>query len=242
MARRLFFVDEVHSGHALIEGDEAGHLTRVLRVEAGQRYEISDNQQLYLGEVEWARKSEVRFRIIEKLPCAEPLVRLHLYPALIKFDHMEWTLEKATELGVAAITPLLSERSEKGLDKAAEKRTQRWRKIIRESAQQCRRWQLPELNALTGVKRIGSPEGIRLLLEESVAPPILRALPAVRDAGQVVHVMVGPEGGWTDGERALLAGFGWTAVSLGATILRAETAATAALAILAAVWAAEGQQ
>src|SRR5579871_3591001 len=105
--RRRFFVDQVRNGHAEIAGEDARHLTRVLRVEAGQRYEISDNRSVYLAEVESARKEHVIFRMLEKLPVAGPAVRLILCAALVKFDHFEWMIEKATELGVAAIVPLV---------------------------------------------------------------------------------------------------------------------------------------
>ncbi|MBI3210551.1 MAG: RsmE family RNA methyltransferase, partial [Candidatus Solibacter usitatus] len=105
MARRLFFVDQVRNGSAEIGGEDASHLVKVLRVEPGQRYEISDNRQLYLAEVESARKSSVEFRVVEKLPMRDAPVRIHLHMAIIKFDHFEWVLEKATELDVERITP-----------------------------------------------------------------------------------------------------------------------------------------
>src|SRR5437879_5689467 len=127
--RRRFFVDQVRNGHAEISGDEAKHLTRVLRVEAGQRYEISDNRSVYLAEIETARKEQVTFRTIEKLPVAEPPLRIILCAAIIKFDHFEWMIEKATELGVAEIVPIVTVRTERGLDKAAPKRLDRWRRI-----------------------------------------------------------------------------------------------------------------
>jgi len=115
--RRRFFVDEVRSGRAEISGDDARHLTRVLRVEAGQRYEISDNRNLYLAEIETARKEHVSFRTIEKLALPAPTVRLILCAALIKFDHFEWMIEKATELGVSEIVPVETVRSERGLER-----------------------------------------------------------------------------------------------------------------------------
>ncbi len=118
--RRRFFVDEVRSGRAEISGDDARHLTRVLRVEAGQRYEISDNRNVYLAEIETARKEHVVFRTLEKLAPPAPAVRLILCAALIKFDHFEWMIEKATELGVSEIVPVETIRSERGLERAAQ--------------------------------------------------------------------------------------------------------------------------
>src|SRR5947209_3457709 len=115
MARRRFFVNAVHAGRAQILGEDAHHLTRVLRVEAGQKFEISDNRRVYLAEVETARKDLVTFSILEPLVAAEPPARVALFAALIKFDRFELLIEKATELGVEAITPVQAERSEKGL-------------------------------------------------------------------------------------------------------------------------------
>ncbi|MFN7932469.1 MAG: RsmE family RNA methyltransferase [Bryobacteraceae bacterium] len=236
MARRLFFVDEIHSGAAEIHGDDAMHLTRVLRVEVGHRYEISDNRQLYLAEVEEARKQHVVFRVLEKLETRPAPVRMHLFAALIKFDHFEWTLEKATELGVARITPVLSERVEKGLDKATGKRMERWLRILKESAQQSRRWWLPEMDEPVKFSRLLLEDGLRLVLEESVAPALLSVLPEARSPEDEVKLLVGPEGGWADHERVELTEAGWKAVSLGPTVLRAETAAAAGLAVVSAAW------
>src|ERR1700689_4420018 len=98
--RRRFFVDQVRNGRAELNGDDARHLTRVLRVEPGQRYEISDNSNVYLAEVETARKERVIFRTLEKLDAGPAPVRIALCVALFKFDRFEWMIEKATELGV----------------------------------------------------------------------------------------------------------------------------------------------
>src|SRR6202046_4056248 len=144
--RRRFFVDEVRSGRAEISGDDARHLTRVLRVEPGQRYEISDNRHVYLAEVDTARKEHVTFRTLEKLAEPAPAVRMILCAALIKFDHFEWMIEKATELGVSEIVPVETIRSERGLERAAWKRIERWRRIALESSQQSRRAYLPEVS------------------------------------------------------------------------------------------------
>ncbi|HUQ90054.1 MAG TPA: RsmE family RNA methyltransferase [Bryobacteraceae bacterium] len=237
MARRLFFVAGVHSGRAEIVGDDAGHLTKVLRVEPGQRYEISDNEALYLAEVETARRAQVVFRVLDKLQTRQPPVRMHLLASLIKFDHFEWMLEKATELGVERITPVLAERCEKGLHQAAAKRGERWRRILRESSQQSRRWRVPDLHDTRPLRNAIRAEGLRYALEEQAdAPPLLACLPANRTPHDEVAVLLGPEGGWTNSERAAIAEADWLPVSLGPTILRAETAATAALAVIAAAW------
>lgn len=241
MARRRFFVDQVHSGEAEIAGDEAQHLTRVLRVETGQIFEISDNRQVYLAEVTTARKSQVVFHVLEKLPLAAPAVRIHLLAGLIKFDHFEWMIEKVTELGVARIIPVICTRTERGLEQAANKRMERWQRIALEASQQSRRDQLPELAGPVRFRDAASHTAdFRLLLDEDrSAPPILRQIKTDRTVSDSVALAIGPEGGWTPEERTQLLEAGWTAASLGPQILRAETAAIAALAVVSAAWIAK---
>jgi len=237
MARRRFFVDEVHAGHARIQGDDAHHLTRVLRVAAGQKFEISDNRNLYLAEVEAARKDLVDFSIIERLDAAEPVVRLILFASLIRFERFELMIEKATELGVEAIIPVVAERSEKGLDRASAKRIPRWNRIAREASEQARRARLPLIESRIGLSAaLEHQASYRYLLEEAEAPPILSAMPAVRSPQDSIALLIGPEGGWTDRERSSITDAGWRSVSLGPNILKTETAAAAALAILTAAW------
>jgi 16S rRNA (uracil1498-N3)-methyltransferase len=236
--RRRFFVGQVRNGHAEIEGDQARHLTRVLRVEPGQRYEISDNRHVYLAEIETARKEQVVFRTLEQLAPEPPCVHITLYAALIKFDHFEWMIEKATELGVAEIIPVECSRSERGLQHAAPARLERWRKIALEASQQARRAHLPLIQEATVLAdALPSAAGYRYALDEEPGSlPLAAALPVARDAADSVALLVGPEGGWTDAERAAFVSAGWTQVSMGPLVLRAETASIAALAVVRNAW------
>lgn len=236
--RRRFFVQEVRNGKAQIAGDEARHLTRVLRVEAGQRYEISDNCNVYLAEIETARKESVVFRTLEKLPTSPASARFELYAALIKFDRFEWIVEKATELGVTAIVPVEATRSDRGLEKAAAKRVERWRRIALEASQQSRRARLPEIAEPVPLAQAMARTGTyRYVLDENPAAlPLLKAVPAVRTEQDTVAILTGPEGGWTEEERASCSAAGWAPVSMGPLILRAETAVIAALAVISQAW------
>ncbi len=238
MARRRFFVDEVRGGRAQIFGDDAHHLTRVLRVETGQKYEISDNDNVYLAEIDAARKDLVSFSVLEKLGAAENQLPIAIVAALIKFDRFEWLVEKATELGVDSIVPFMSDRSEKGLDRAAAKRVSRWRKIAREASEQSRRAKLPAIaDPVSFPDALANDASVKLVLEEQAGTaPILSALPTTWPADSSVAILVGPEGGWTDRERSAFAASFWTPVSLGNTILRAETAAIAGLAVISSSW------
>lgn len=232
-------MDAVRGGMAELRGEEAHHLTRVLRAEAGQRYEISDGQSAYLAEIAEARGDRVVFRVIEPLDTPVPPLRITLCAALIKFDRFEWIVEKATELGVERILPVEAGRCEKGLLEASRKRSQRWARIARESSQQSRRVRVPEILPAARFERSLAEEAeYRYFLDESTAPPLLRVLPPDRTGSSRVALLTGPEGGWTDAERQLAAAAGWQPVSLGPQVLRAETAAAAAIAVLVNAWIA----
>lgn len=238
MARRRFFVAEIRRGSAELTGPEAEHLVRVLRVEAGQIFEISDNDKVYVAQVETARKSAVVFRVQEELQTSPPYVNVTLYAALIKFDRFELMVEKGTELGVRAIQPFEAERTDYGLLLASRKRRERWQKIALEASQQARRTQLPEIREPAPALGELQPGDLALFLDEQPgACPILQALPSGRRAADSVSIVVGPEGGWTERERSFAADSGWKSCSLGNTVLRAETAAISALAIVDAAWA-----
>jgi len=238
MARRRFFVPEIRRGSAELHGPDAEHLVRVLRVEPGQVYELSDNRNVYLAEIEFARKSSVSFKIIEQLSPSLPRVHITVLAALIKFERFEWLIEKATELGAAVIQPIDATRSERGLAQASKKRSTRWERIALEASQQSRRAQLPEIAPVLAFDAaLRGEAGVRLFLDEnSEAKPILQILPGTRSREDRIAVLIGPEGGWTDDERNGAVRVGWSACSLGGTILRAETAAISALAIVQAAW------
>ncbi len=225
---------------AELTGPDAEHLVRVLRVEPGQRFEISDNQNVYLAEVETARKSIVEFRIVEPIAPKPVESQLTLIAALFKFDHFEWMIEKATELGVSTVQPVEAVRTERGLAQASSKRLSRWERIALEASQQSRRDRLPRIEPTVCLaKSLTMAADWRLLLDECPdAPPILRCLSGERPVSPRVALLLGPEGGWTNEERAQALAADWQPCSLGSTILRAETAAIAALAVTSA-WAAK---
>ena len=177
---------------------------------------------------------EVVFALHEELE-VESALPVHLLMAVFKFDHMEWGIEKATELGVARITPVLARRTEKHLAQAAAKRVERWRRIVREAAQQSRRSDVPEMDEPVALKAaLGMVNAERkLLLAETEQESSLMA--ALEAEAASVALAIGPEGGWTAEEMAVFSEHGWKHVTLGPRILRAETAAIAGLAVCAAM-------
>jgi 16S rRNA (uracil1498-N3)-methyltransferase len=231
--RRRFFVEKFDGQRALVSGDRAHHLGVVLRAQAGQLYELSDGARVCLGRIEKVARDSVEFALLEELPASDPALRTTLLLSIVKFDSFEWAIEKATELGVSEIVPLAAARSEKGLIVAAEKRSERWRKIVLEAAQQSRRVRLPVLQPVAKPEAAFAARGDRLgiFLSERSDAPLLREALGNRRASKAV-LAIGPEGGWTDEERADALKSGFLETSLGSLILRTETAVIAALASL----------
>lgn len=238
MARRRFFVDQVRNGGAEITGEGAHHLTRVLRVDTGQTFEITDNRRVWLATVESARRDLVRFRVTEELEAGPEAPEVTLYLALIKFDRFEWAIEKATELGVTRVVPVAAARSERGLFEGGQKRAERWRRIAHEASEQSRRLRAPEVEAPAKMNRALADASARRYWcdERAGARPLVSAFRP--ESGDATAVLIGPEGGWTEAERVEFAAAGWQGVSLGPLVLRAETAVCAALAVIGQNWLA----
>ena len=233
--RRRFFVEQFDSGSAVLRGEAAQHLGHVLRAEPGQLYELSDGTAVWLARTERVARDAVEFSLVERLPAPQPRLRVALLLAIVKFDRFEWSLEKATELGVDEIVPLAAARSEKALVAAAAKRSTRWQKILLESAQQAHRLRLPVLQPIARPKEafsgVAAQHALPLLLSERQdAPPLRRVLEG--KSAVSAALAIGPEGGWTDEELLGAREAGFAEASLGVNILRTETAVISALSIL----------
>ena len=238
MTRRRWIADTWSETTATLKGEQAAHLARVLRAQPGQVFDVVANGFLHRAEIVSADEDEVVFTLHEELE-ADAALPVHLLMAVFKFDHLEWGIEKATELGVARITPVIARRTEKHLAQAAAKRVERWRRIVREAAQQSRRSDVPMVDdpvplqdSLAVVTAVS-----KLLLAETEQENSLQSQLASVPVDQLASVAlaIGPEGGWAPDEMVLFAAAGWTSVTLGPRILRAETAAIAALAVCAAM-------
>lgn len=168
MTRRRFIADAWTASTATLTGDQAAHLARVLRAEPGQTYDVVAGGFLHRAEIASVSPSEVHFILHEELE-SDAALPLHLLLAVFKFDHMEWAIEKATELGVERITPILARRTEKHLAQAAPKRAERWRRIALEASKQSRRTTIPEIADPVALKAALEQEQspIRILLSET---------------------------------------------------------------------------
>jgi 16S rRNA (uracil1498-N3)-methyltransferase len=234
MTRRRWIADTWTETTATLAGEQALHLSRVLRAQPGQIFDVVANGFLHRAEIVSAHESAVVFALHEELE-ADAALPVHLLMSVFKFDHMEWGIEKATELGVARITPVIARRTEKHLAQAAAKRVERWRRIVREAAQQSRRSDVPAVDEPLQLKMALAAVSAerKLLLAETEQENTLRA--ALDGDVASVALAIGPEGGWTVEEMALFSASGWKHVTLGPRILRAETAAIAGLAVCLAL-------
>jgi 16S rRNA (uracil1498-N3)-methyltransferase len=235
MTRRRFIADTWTATTASLTGDQATHLTRVLRAQPGQIYDIVSNGFLHRGEITGVSEQRVDFTLHEELS-SDAALPLHLLLAIFKFDHMEWAIEKATELGVERMIPIVARRTEKHLALAAPKRVERWRRIALEASKQSRRTTIPEIadpvQLAAALKDESAPT--RILLSETEQNTSLVDALRERTPQGAVALAIGPEGGWTAEEMKLFTSHDWRHVTLGPRILRAETAAISAIAIVGA--------
>ena len=231
MTRRRWIADEVSGKCAALIGEHAAHLSRTLRARVGQEFEVVCGDQVRQATVTGVSDDRVEFMLGGEIAVGT-VVPITLLLAVFKFDRMEWAIEKCTELKVTTIVPVIARRTEKHLALAAEKRVERWRRIAREASEQARRVSPPEISE--PMKLAASLEAaaeLRIVLSESEHEAQLSDVLRGRPEEKSLALAIGPEGGWTPDELQMFAGGGWIAASLGDTILRAETAAIAALAV-----------
>jgi 16S rRNA (uracil1498-N3)-methyltransferase len=235
MTRRRFIADEVSGDHASLVGEHADHLVRVLRARVGQEFDIATGEAVRRGRIISMENARVEFELGEEVS-ASPLAEITLVLAIFKFDRMEWAIEKCTELGVSRIVPVIARRTDSHLAAASAKRVERWQRIVRQASEQSRRVAPPEIVAPLKVSEaMNLPAALRIVLAESEERTQLRDVVKPSAAGDGIILAVGPEGGWTEGELQSFQQSGWISASLGDTILRAETAAIAATAVVASM-------
>jgi 16S rRNA (uracil1498-N3)-methyltransferase len=231
MTRRRWIADEVGNDRAALTGEHAAHLSRTLRARVGQEFEVVCGDIVRRGTVTSVSEERVEFVLGEEVR-ATTSVPITLLLAVFKFDRMEWAIEKCTELNVTSVVPVIARRTEKHLVQGAEKRTERWRRIAREASEQARRAAVPEIGDPKKLSAaLEAPADLRIVLAEKEQEVRLGDVLHARSESQSLAMAIGPQGGWTTDELQLFEQTGWIAASLGVTILRAETAAIASMAI-----------
>jgi len=231
-----FFIDAPLSlgRHALPE-TQAHYIGRVLRLAAGDAVQLFDGSgREFLGELIEVGKKGVQAELHEeRAGLAESPLRIHLGQGLSRGERMDWAIQKATELGVAEITPLLSERCEVRLkDERADKRLAHWRQIAISACEQCGRSVLPTIHppAPLGDWLASSAAELKLVLH-----PVAEALSSHARPASLAF-LIGPEGGLSEAEVAEAQRAGYQAARLGPRVLRTETAPVVALSVAQQLW------
>ncbi|UUC50836.1 16S rRNA (uracil(1498)-N(3))-methyltransferase [Pseudomonas citronellolis] len=231
-----FFIDAPLSlgQHELPEA-QAHYIGRVLRHAAGDAVQLFDGSgQEFLGELVEVSKKSVRVELRESFAgLAESPLRLHLGQGLSRGERMDWAIQKATELGAARITPIVSERCEVRLkDERADKRTVHWRQIAISACEQCGRSVLPQIDAPVSLAEWlqATEADLKLVLHPVAEPLASHARPGS------LAFLIGPEGGLSDAEVEQAKAAGFHAARLGPRVLRTETAPVVALSVAQQLW------
>ncbi|HEX9662285.1 MAG TPA: 16S rRNA (uracil(1498)-N(3))-methyltransferase [Candidatus Binatia bacterium] len=242
MARFYLPKKNLRDNRGLVDGQELAHLRKVLRLVPGDRVTVFDDsgweheaviRQLSAqqGEIEILRSYEAG---------RESSLQVTFAVALTKGDKMDFVVEKATELGVQTIVPFTSAFSVPKLDeRKIATRTERWGKIALSAVKQCGRTRVPEIRPLHEFHALVSgewPVTLKLFFSEKEQRQSLHQAHAAHSAAQSVLVAVGPEGGFSVHEAELAQAHGFVPVQLGRRVLRAETAALAALSLVQFLW------
>jgi 16S rRNA (uracil1498-N3)-methyltransferase len=231
-----FFVDlPLSLGQHPLPEAQAHYIGRVLRLAAGDAVQLFDGSgQEFVGELVEVGKKNVVVELREQFAGQpESPLRIHLGQGLSRGERMDWAIQKATELGVAEITPLLSERCEVRLkDERADKRLAHWRQIAISACEQCGRSRVPAINPPLGLTDwLAQTEAELKLVLHPVAEPLAgHARPAS------LAFLIGPEGGLSDAEVEQAQRAGYQAARLGPRVLRTETAPVVALSVAQQLW------
>lgn len=241
MARTRLYIDANLGPGAVheLDADRTRYLTRVLRLRSGDTISVFDGtgSEFQATLAKLARNSAT-VNVGERVETSvESNLRVHLVQGISRGERMDFVVQKATELGVKRITPVLTEYGVVKLDDSrAAKRREHWQKVAASACEQCGRVRLPLVDTPVSLKNwFGSaPEQVdtQLILKPDGDTP----LSAIAAPVTKICLLIGPEGGFSDGEYSDAASAGFQSVSLGPRTLRTETAAIAALAILQSKW------
>lgn len=229
-----------------LSGEEAGHLILSRRIKVGEKIKVQDvAQRRFLAEVLAAGRGELKLRVLAELPVpAEPALAITIFPALIKEKQLDFILQKSTELGAHAVHFFNAANTPLNLSELSEHKLTRWQKICQEAAKQSERVSIPALDFSANLSEvIKRATGLDLLLildvsgKEKVSALLEKLKQQNLAAPKFLGIIIGPEGGLTEQELAECQKLSNAhLIKLGPRVLRAETAAIAALAIVQALF------
>ncbi|MFA6027441.1 MAG: RsmE family RNA methyltransferase [Patescibacteria group bacterium] len=220
-----FYINQTISGKTFTcENEEIIHqLKDVLRFHAGENIILFDNKQKeFQAQIETINKKQITFQIMKEFKnISEAKNKIHLYQSLVKRDNFELILQKGTEIGADSFTPVLAQRSEKKSIKI-----ERCEKILKEATEQSGRVIIPKLNKIMDLKQALASAPKPIIAFDFSGKPFSK-----NTITEKASIFIGPEGGWTPEELAMFKNSQATIYTLGPRVLRAETAAIAALTL-----------
>jgi 16S rRNA (uracil1498-N3)-methyltransferase len=221
--RHRIFIDQL-TPTVIVTGDEFHHSIRVVRLRAGEEVELFDRHgHAARGVVVSIESDRAVITTEEALPSRESPLAMHLAMAMIQLEKFELVLQKATELGVRSIVPLVTERVELRPERYSGK-SERWERIVFEAVKQCGRTRVPSIEAPARFADVLTRTGTKILFDADAEPTTLHSL-------DEVTLLIGPEGGWSEDELHLARHHGALFHRLGPRRLRAETAAIVAMSV-----------
>lgn len=234
-----FFIENVSGEFITIEGQDAAHITRSLRMKVGERLTVCGGQGLdFLCEIAEISQNTVGLKVLETAETeSEPSIRITLYQGLPKGDKLELIIEKSIELGVSSIVPVVMQRSVSRPDsKSAAKKHERYQKLAISAAKQCGRGIIPSVEPMINfsqiLPRLDGHQSV-IFFYECGGQPLSSAIKKITESGvSDLAIVIGPEGGFDLGEAEELKNSGAFTVTLGKRILRTETAPIAAIAAI----------
>lgn len=244
MTANQFFVPAIAEGadRIVVAGAEHRHLARSARVRPGESVWLIDAAgRRALARVERVGREATELAVLERQGPEGLAIRLALAQALVEAKTLEAVIEKAAELGCAEVVPVVTARSVRAPREREDRKLERWARIVREAAKQCKGRLVTSVGPPRPLKALlrEPPPGLRLFLSEHGGRPLREILAgpgAARPAPPAAVLLVGPKGGWTAAEEEDIRTAGFEAVSLGSRVLRAETAAVAGAAMILHFW------
>lgn len=215
----------VNNSNLELDISDKKHIINVMRMKVNEKFQIVYDKKVYTCLIEYIDKKDLKYKVINIEECNQgKQIRVIIASSIIKEQKMDFLLQKATELGVDEIIPVISERTVVKIDNKKDSKISRWEKIMKEASEQSHRIDIPKMHVITSLKGLVNVDAdIKIFCNTNeMSKNIKKVLQDSKKSGTIL-IVVGPEGGFSDAEVDFLSNNGFISVTLGSNILRAET-------------------